>query len=215
MRGLSYLLQQHKELIGIEGAFRMTRIKWVSDADKGLDQAKGSQKLALLSFTAAPDCPGCTQLDDDVYEEEGVARFVTECFVPIKIDIKKHPESFVQFSVEWTPTVVIPDQNGRERHRRVGFLPTEDFLAQLQLGIAKVAFSTKKYENARRGFAAVGRLYPETSAAPESIYWAGVSTYRDTGKNAALTQCANELKEKYPESDWAKKASVWIKPVFP
>ena len=189
----------------------MPRIEWVSDADEGLDQAKGSQKLALFSFTAAPDCSGCTQLDDEVYAEEDVVRFVTECFVPIKIDIKKHPESFAQFSVEWTPTVIIPDQNGRERHRLVGFLPTEDFLAQLQFGIAKVAFSGKKYEEARKGFVAVGRLYPETSAAPESIYWAGVSAYRDTGKIAPLAQCASELKLKYPESDWAKKASVWIK----
>jgi thioredoxin-related protein len=188
----------------------MPRIKWVSDAGKGLDQAKGSQKLALLNFTAAPHCAGCSQLDDEVYAEEDVVLFVNECFVPIKIDVKKNPESFAQFGVEWTPTVIIPDQNGRERHRLVGFLPTEDFLAQLQLGIAKVAFSTKKFDEARKGFAAVGRLYPETSAAPEGIYWAGVSAYRDTGKNAPLEQCADELKAKYPESDWAKKASVWI-----
>jgi hypothetical protein len=60
----------------------------------------------------------------------------------LKIDINKHPEIFAQFSVEWTATVIIPDQIGRERHRLVEFLPTEDFLAQLQLGIAKVAFST-------------------------------------------------------------------------
>lgn len=189
----------------------MPQIEWVSDADKGLEQAKRSQKLALLSFTAAPDCAGCTELDDEVYAEKDVVRFVTECFIPIKIDIKKQPESFAQFSVDWTPTIIIPDQSGRERHRLVGFLPTEDFLAQLQLGIAKVAFGTKKYDEARKGFAAVGRLYPETSAAPEAIYWAGVSGFRDTGKNAALAQCAAELKGKYPESDWAKKSSVWGK----
>lgn len=189
----------------------MPQIQWVSEANKGLGQAKGSPKLALLSFTAAPECAGCTRLEDEVYAEDDVVRFVTECFVPIKIDIKNHPESFAQFGVEWTPTIIISDQNGRERHRLVGFLPAEDFLAQLQLGIAKVAFSTKKYEEARKGFAAVGRLYPKTSAAPEGIYWAGASAYRDTGKNMPLAQCAAELKEKYPESDWAKKASVWIK----
>lgn len=189
----------------------MERINWVPDADKGLDQARASQKLALFTFTAGSDCAGCAQLDDEVYSKEDVARFVAECFVPIKIDIKRNPENFAQFSVVWTPTVIISDQNGRERHRFVGYLPTEDFLAQLQLGIAKEAFSDTKFEEARKGFAAVGRLYPETSAAAEGIYWAGVSAYRDTGKNGSLSQCAIVLKEKYPESDWAKKASVWIK----
>jgi len=189
----------------------MAQIEWVLDADKGLDQAEGSPRLPLLNFTAAPQCAGCTRLDDKVYKEEDVARFISECFIPIKINIKEHPESFARFNVEWTPTTIIPDRDGKERHRVVGFLPTEDFLAQLQLGIAKVAFSAKKYEEARKGFAAVGRLYPETSAAPEGIYWSGVSAYRANGKAEALAQCAEELKEKYPASDWAKKASVWIK----
>lgn len=188
----------------------MARMEWVVNADEGINQAKGSEKLALLNFTAAPKCVGCTRLDDKVYGQEDVIRFVTECFVPIKIDINEHPESFSRFNVEWTPTVIISDQDGRERHRIVGFLPTEDFLAQLQLGIAKVAFSTKKFEESRKGFAAVGRLHSETSAAPEGIYWAGVSAFQASGKTEPLAHCAEELKQKYPDSDWAKKASVWI-----
>lgn len=188
----------------------MAQMEWVIDADEGIDQAKETGKLALLTFSAAPDCEGCTQLEDKVYGQEDVMRFVNECFVPIKIDIKEHPESFARFNIDWTPTVIISDHEGKERHRVVGFLPTEDFLAQLQLGIAKVAFSTEKYEESRKGFAAVGRLHSETSAAPEGIYWAGVSAYRASGKTESLTQCAEELKQKYPDSDWAKKASVWI-----
>ena len=79
------------------------------------------------------------------------------------------------------------------------------------MGIAKVAFSAKKYREARKGFASVRRLYPKASVAPEGIYWAGVSSYRGYGKNDALTECAEELKGKYPQNDWAKNASVWIK----
>jgi len=189
----------------------MARIEWVTNARDGIEQARTTQKLALLSFTAGPDCAGCTKLDDDIYSEEDVVLFINECFVPIKITLREHPESFAQFNVEWTPTIIIPDQNGKERHRMVGFLPKEDFLAQLQLAIAKVAFSARKFEEARKGFAAVGRLHEGTSAAPEGIFWAGVSAYRDTGKNAPLAQTAGELTQKYPESDWAKKASVYIK----
>lgn len=189
----------------------MVRIEWLNNVREGIEQAKKTQKIALLSFTAGQDCAGCSKLDDEVYAEEDVARFINECFVPIKVSLREHPESFGQFNVEWTPTIIIPDQNGKERHRMVGFLPKEDFLAQLQLGIAKVAFSTRKYEEARKGFAAVGRLHEGTSAAPEGIFWAGVSAYRGTGKNAPLAQTAGELRAKYPESDWAKKASVYIK----
>jgi hypothetical protein len=60
----------------------MARIESVADADKGLEQAKGSPKLALLSFPAPPDCAGCTKLDDKVYAEEEVVRFIMNALFP-------------------------------------------------------------------------------------------------------------------------------------
>jgi TolA-binding protein len=76
-------------------------------------------------------------------------------------------------------------------------------------GLARIAFMGKDWPNAERRYAEVAEKYPDTSAAPEAIYWKGVSRYKATTDRAALGTVANETKEKYPNSLWALKASIW------
>ena len=45
---------------------------------------------------------------------------------------------------------------------------------------------------------------------PEAVYWSGVSAYKASGKADPLKQVGAQLQSQYPESEWAKKASVWI-----
>jgi hypothetical protein len=139
-----------------------------------------------------------------------VKDFIYRNFIPIKVHIKERPQDFKRFNAEWTPTAIIAEPDGTERFRFSGFLPVDDFLAQLQLGLAKATFSREQFEDAQRAFETVARDYPQSSAAPEAVYWAGASGYKRTGKPDALKQAGQELREKYPESDWAKKASVWL-----
>jgi hypothetical protein len=56
----------------------------------------------------------------------------------------------------------------------------------------------------------VAREHSDSEAAAEALYWAGVSSYKATGKPDPLKQAVSQLKEKYPQSEWAKKASVWV-----
>jgi len=102
------------------------------------------------------------------------------------------------------------DTEGTERHRIEGFLPIEDFLAQLELGLAKLAFQKQKYGEAEKQFRSTCQIYPESGAAPEACYWAGVSAYKATNKPEPLAEAGKLLKEKYSESEWARKASVWL-----
>jgi TolA-binding protein len=51
--------------------------------------------------------------------------------------------------------------------------------------------------------------YPQTEAAAEAQYWAGVSRYKATGDGGALKETARAFDERYQDSPWAKKASVW------
>lgn len=53
--------------------------------------------------------------------------------------------------------------------------------------------------------------HPDAEVAPEALYWAGVSRYKGFDDASALKETAVALREKYPESPWAKKASVWAK----
>ena len=67
----------------------------------------------------------------------------------------------------------------------------------------------KHWADAEQGFAEVIERYAETAAAPEAVYWRGVTLYKKTNDHTVLGGVAEELAEKYPESVWAKKASVW------
>jgi hypothetical protein len=134
---------------------------------------------------------------------------VTEHFVPVRIHIQERPQDFKRFGAGWTPTVVITEPDGTERHRSVGFVAADDLLAQLQLGIAKVAYSREQFKDAQNAFQAVVERHPKADAAPEALYWQFVSAYKATGNVDFLKQARAALQSKYPEGEWAKKASVW------
>jgi len=128
--------------------------------------------------------------------------------VPVKIHIKEQPAVFDRFAAQWTPTLVIFDPLGAERHRFEGFLPPEEFLAQLELGLAHAAFAGKRWAEAERRFRQIVDSFSTSDAAPEALYWAGVARYKGGDANA-LPETARLFKLKYPDSAWAKKSSVW------
>ena len=57
-----------------------------------------------------------------------------------------------RYAVKWTPTVIIMDSDGEEHHRFVGYLPPEDFIAQIILGKGKVDFDLDRFEQAIQCF---------------------------------------------------------------
>ena len=109
----------------------------------------------------------------------------------------------------WTPTVLIFDADGAERHRIEGYLPNAEFRAQLELGLARVAFMHKQWVDAERRYGEIVRNYPDSATAPEALYWQGVSRYKGTNDHAALGELAQRFKKKYQDSIWSEKASVW------
>jgi hypothetical protein len=129
--------------------------------------------------------------------------------VPAKIHIKEQPKTFERFGAQWTPTMQMLDPEGTKRYQFEGYLPVEDFLAQLKLGLAHTAFARQKWQDAERLYREVIETLPNTDAAPEALYWAGVAKYKDTGNAAALGETAKQFQQKYTQSAWAKKASVW------
>jgi TolA-binding protein len=102
------------------------------------------------------------------------------------------------------------DPKGKERFRIEGYLPKSEFRAQLELGLARIAFMHKQFAEAERKYAEVAERHPGTVAAPEAVYWRGVSRYKGTNDHTALGEVAKELKEKYPESVWTLKSSIWF-----
>jgi thioredoxin family protein/tetratricopeptide repeat protein len=148
-----------------------------------------------------------------VYPNERVVQFVNQHFIPVRIHVREQADEWKRvggrYGVQWTPTILVVDPSGEERHRIEGFLPTDDFLAQLELGWAHEAFGTGQFDEAAKRFRAVVDHHPNTDAAPEALYWAGVSRYKATNDAAALADTAKAFKERYQGSTWAKKSTVW------
>jgi TolA-binding protein len=148
-----------------------------------------------------------------VYSDPRVARFISEQLQPVRVHVREQKDEYKRLSerynAQWTPTVLILDSEGEERHRIEGFLPVDDFLPQVALGLAKSAFDRKDYAEAERRYREIVDKFPSTDAAAEALYWAGVSKYKASGDASALKATGAAFRERYQGTAWAKKASVW------
>ena len=134
-------------------------------------------------------------------------------FCHLRVHVRDQAEEFqrlgAKYAAQWTPTILVLDSDGAERHRIEGFLPADDFLPQLELGRAHADFRRGAFSDAERHFKAVVDQHPTSEAAAEGLYWAGVSRYKATDDPAALGETAKSFKDRFQDSSWAKKASVW------
>jgi hypothetical protein len=144
-----------------------------------------------------------------------VARFISDNFITARVHVKVQAADFQRlgqrFGAQWTPTILELAPDTTEWHRIEGFLPADDFQAQLMLGLARGAFKREKWEEAEKRFREIVDRFPNTDAAPEALYWAGVSRYKATGNGAPLGETARAFSQRYQGTEWAKKASVWAK----
>ena len=105
--------------------------------------------------------------------------------------------------------MVILDENGKERFRIEGYLPKDEFNAQLLMGLARVSAMKKKWEDAEKLYRQILDKYPKTAVAPAAVYWLGVSKYQRTHDHHELGNVVTELKQKYPDSPWNQRAIPW------
>ena len=142
-----------------------------------------------------------------------MVKFVNENFIPARVHVKDDAAAFQkygeQYNAHWTPTVLELDPKGEEFYRLEGFLPVDDFLAQLMLGRAHMDFKQGKWAEAEKRFREIVDKLPKSDAAAEAMYWAGVSRYKATNDASALKATAKAFTQRYLDSSWAKKASIW------
>ena len=148
-----------------------------------------------------------------MYTDPRVVDLINGQFRPVRIHVREDAEAWKtvgpELGVQWTPTILILSPDGKEQHRIEGFLPADDFLAQLETGLAKAAFSRNDFAEAERRYRQVLDKYPNTESAPEAMYWAGVSRYKASNDAAALQETTRAFTKRYQDTAWAKKASVW------
>ena len=148
-----------------------------------------------------------------MYPTAAVTRLIDERFVPVRVHVRDNKEEFQRlgqrYNAQWTPTILLLDGDGQERHRVEGFLEADDFTSQLRLGVAKAAFARGDFAGAERAYRDVVERHAQSDAAAEALYWAGVSKYKGSGDASALADTARAFGERYTDTTWAKKSSIW------
>lgn len=77
------------------------------------------------------------------------------------------------------------------------------------MGLGRVAFMSKKWDESEKLYQEVIEKYPNTGIAPAAVYWLGVSRYKKTNDHHELGNVVTELKQRYPASPWNKRAVPW------
>jgi len=143
-------------------------------------------------------------MDAVTYPNTGIINFINENMIPLRLSFDAKPWS-AEFIIQWTPTIITLDQEGKEHHRTVGFLSPEELIPSLILGIGKVYFDGSNFDKAAQNFEMLAD-YPNSNSTPEGIYWRGVSKFKNTHDPTALKETYQYLEAKYPSSEWAKRA---------
>lgn len=77
------------------------------------------------------------------------------------------------------------------------------------MGIARVAFTHKKFADAQKLYAEISDRFGNLAVAPEALYWRAVSQYKSTNDHTVLGEVAKELSEKHPDDEWTLKSLPW------
>jgi len=105
--------------------------------------------------------------------------------------------------------MIIADPDGKERWRLEGYLPKDDFNANLRMGLARVDVMRKHWADAETRFAEVVNSYPKSKYVPEAIYWRGISNYQQTHDHTALGDVAKTFTEQFQDTAWALRSIPW------
>lgn len=144
-------------------------------------------------------------MDAVTYPDTKVVSFIEQHLIPLRVPADAKPLSD-DFTVKWTPTLIVLDAEGMTHHRTVGFLPAEELIPSLYLGIAKACFNTNQIDRALVYLDNLLTEYPKSDFAPEAVYMQGVCGYKSTHNAQPLKDAYEKLRTQYPSSEWAKRA---------
>ncbi|OGP73874.1 MAG: hypothetical protein A2V86_00660 [Deltaproteobacteria bacterium RBG_16_49_23] len=144
-------------------------------------------------------------MDAVTYPDEKVIAFIEKNMIPLRVAFDSQPLA-AEFSLKWTPTLITLDPDGKEHQRTVGFLPSEELIPSLLLGIAKSHYDREKFSEALTILDQILKEAPKSDSAPEAIYLKGVCGYKSTHKPKPLKDAYEELQARHPSSEWTKRA---------
>lgn len=149
-------------------------------------------------------------MDAVTYPDQKVADYINEKFIALRIPNDKQPYAG-DFSVSWTPRIIILDPSGKIHQSTVGYFPPDEFIPALVLGLAKVDFDQDCLDDCRKYLDCILASHAKSAAAPEAVYYRGVTEYKITGEAEPLKEAHNKLKEQHPDSEWVFRSWPYSK----
>jgi thioredoxin-related protein len=127
----------------------------------------------------------------------------------VKLNLKDSGAAWRRFGVQWPPTIMFLDSDGKEHYRFEGFLPPANFLAELDYGRGRVAFHRKQWDEATNLFHSAAERDSKTELAADASYWAAVAQYQKTHDATSLKEWGKRISREYPNTTWARRALVY------
>lgn len=186
----------------------MSDIKWRAGLEAAQMEAHRDGKMIFMFFHH-PSCGGCKKTLSNTFEDAQVAEFIEKNFVPVNFVVTMAQDVTARYGVEWTPTFILADGFGKELERWVGYLPPDEFLAQIHLSEGLSDFHREKFSSAEQSFEWILDHSPDSETAPEARYFMGVALYKETGDSAHLYRTWEAMSKRYPGNQWTIKASAW------
>ncbi|MFD1565561.1 DUF255 domain-containing protein [Haloarchaeobius amylolyticus] len=88
-----------------------TRVEWREWGQAAFDEAAGADIPVLLSLTATW-CDHCHEMDAETYAEPRIAANVNDSFVPVRVDVDRHPRVRDRYNMGGFPSTVFLAPNG-------------------------------------------------------------------------------------------------------
>jgi len=144
-------------------------------------------------------------MDAVTYPSTDVMALFRRELVPLRLP-HDHKPLADELRVVRTPCLVLLGAGGREHHRSTGFLSSENLLATVQLGLAKVLRDLQSFDEAIERLDRLLNDYPLSDAVPEAVYVRGRTLYKSRHDRAFLKETYVQLASRFPKSEWTRRA---------
>lgn len=105
-------------------------IQWRTNWPEALEEAKKANRPLALEFFME-GCPACGRLVRESHPDPAVVEALNNRFVPVRLEARDHMDLVQQHQVTATPTILLFNSEGEEKHRFDGFQTGAEYLKEL------------------------------------------------------------------------------------
>ncbi len=109
------------------------QLAWEPYSEERFLQAVNKGQPILLDFESKVWCAACREMEEKTYADPAVQTALSD-YLLLKVDVDKHPDRMAlseKWGVRGIPVAIVIGEGGEEKCRLVGFVPSGEFIGQL------------------------------------------------------------------------------------